>query len=270
MIHDKEWMEYDSPLNIEGLRQALTQSRIGADLLSYPSPFPFGGDFLPYYYDWDNAAVVPTDTFENWWDGLSQDTRRNIRRAGKKGVEVRDVPFSDELVEGISSIYNETRIRQGRRFWHYGKELEQVKDENGTFAERSQFFGAYLNDELIGFLKMVRVNGTGRIMQILSSSRHTDKRPQNALIARAIQFCAESSLTHLIYCKYDYNGKRNSSLTEFKRRSGFTKHLFPNYYIPLSRTGELCLSLNLHRGLRNLIPDPVLDTAVAFRSFVCR
>ena len=40
---------------------------------------------------------------------------------------MRRVPFDDALVRGISRIYDETPTRQGRRFWHYGKDLDAAK-----------------------------------------------------------------------------------------------------------------------------------------------
>ena len=36
-----------------------------------------------------------------------------MRRAEKRGVVVREVPFDDDLVRGIVEIYDETPIRQG-------------------------------------------------------------------------------------------------------------------------------------------------------------
>ena len=39
---------------------------------------------------------------------------------------------------GISNVYNETPIRQGRKFWHYGKSFDQVKAANATYLDRSE------------------------------------------------------------------------------------------------------------------------------------
>ena len=100
------------------------------------------------------------------------------------------VNFDDQLVRGISDIYNETPIRQGRKFWHYGKSFEQVKAENATYPDRSEFIGAFFNGELIGFIKFVMVNNVARIMQIVSLEAHTDKRPTNALLAKAVEIAA--------------------------------------------------------------------------------
>src|SRR5438445_3735545 len=60
-----------------------------------------------YTLEWDNLAAVPVSTFDHWWTKqINGKTRNMIRRADKAGVVVRDVPFDDDLVRGISAIYN--------------------------------------------------------------------------------------------------------------------------------------------------------------------
>ena len=70
-------------------------------------------------------------------------------------LSLREVPFDDVLVKGIWEIYNETPVRQGREFPHYGKDLETVHREEATFLDRSVFIGAFLQERLIGFVKLV-------------------------------------------------------------------------------------------------------------------
>ncbi|HEY4282953.1 MAG TPA: hypothetical protein VGM62_07795, partial [Chthoniobacterales bacterium] len=206
-------------------------------------------------------------TYEDWWENkLPQVTRKNVRRGHKRGVRVEIAEFNDALVQGISCIYNETPVRQGRRFPHYGKDLATVRKENSTYLDRSDFIGAYFQEELIGFIKLVYVNSLARIMQIVALDRHADKRPTNILIAKAVEICCEKNLTHLIFGKYVYGKKVSSPVTEFKRRSGFEKLSFPVYYFPLSGKGRLAIALKLHLGLRNLIPDKLMDSLLRYRS----
>jgi hypothetical protein len=47
-----------------------------------------------------------------------------VRKAEKDGVKVSVIPQSEMLAKGIWEIYNETPIRQGRAFPHYGESLE--------------------------------------------------------------------------------------------------------------------------------------------------
>ena len=68
--------------------------------------------------------------------------------------------------------------------------------------------------------------------------RHFDKRPNNALIAKAVEICATEGKSHFIYGSYVYYDP-NSSLTEFKRRNGFEPVALPRYFIPLTLKGKL-------------------------------
>ena len=101
-------------------------------------------------------AALPVSTFDHWMTHqIDFKVRNKVRKAAKNGVVIREVSFDDDLVKGISAIYNESPIRQGKRFWHYQKELEAVRRMNATFLDRSIFIGALFEDSLIGFVKLV-------------------------------------------------------------------------------------------------------------------
>ena len=136
--------------------------------------------------------------------------------------------------------------------------LIAVRQDLATYLDRSDFIGAYLGEELIGFLKMVYVDDTATIFHIISMDEHYDKRPQNALIAKAAEVCEQKGISHLIYGKFIYGNKRRSSLVEFKRRNGFQQVNFPRYYIPLTPLGDLFVRLRLYRGFSGLVPEPIL------------
>jgi hypothetical protein len=178
--------------------------------------------------------------------------------------------FNDELVKCIKNIYDETPIKQGRRFWHYGKNLETVKMENGTYLQRSEFIGAYYNEELIGVIKFVYVDRVAWIMQILSRGFHYDKRPMNALIAKAVEVCHDKGMLYLVYAKFSYGNKKNSRLAEFKRRNGFEEMRFPRYYIPLTVTGTIALKLKLHRGWIGILPTSLVNMLLYLRARLIR
>ena len=209
----------------------LKDSHLGADLFTFAQKPPEITPKYDYHRDWDNWAAIPTVRFEDWWENLSQVSRKNVRRAGRRGVVVKVVPFDDDLVTGVHRIYNSIQIRDGRLFWHYGKDVDSVRQSLATYLDRSEFIGAYLGDELIGFLKMVYVDDTATIFHIISMVEHYDKRPQNALIAKAAEVCEQKTISQLIYGKFIYGNKRRSSLVEFKRRNGFQQVNFPRYYI---------------------------------------
>lgn len=237
-----------------------------ADVFSFFQRIP---EILPkfdYPIHWDNAAALPVSSYSQWWENLSQETRRNVRLASKRGLVVSAVPFTDELVRGIMDIYNESPFRQGRCFWHYGKDFDTVKRDNATYADRNQFIAAYCGSELIGFIKIVYVGKLASIMQILSKTAHQNKKPTNALIAKAVEICAEKGVSQLVYCKYVYHQNYQDALTEFKRRSGFKQVNFPRYFVPLTFKGRLAIALKLHLGLTEILPQKVVAMLLEARS----
>jgi hypothetical protein len=245
----------------------LKESNLKADLFTFAQRPPEITPKYDYHRDWDNWAAIPTACFEDWWESLSQVSRKNVRRAGRRGVVVKAISFDDDLVKGVHRIYNSIQIRDGRLFWHYGQDVDSVRRSLATYLDRSEFIGAYLGGELIGFFKMVYVDDTATIFHIISMDEHYDKRPQNALIAKAAEVCGQKSVSHLIYGKFIYGNKRRSSLVEFKRRNGFQQVNFPRYYIPLTPRGELFVRLRLYRGVSGLLPEPILYLALSCRDW---
>ena len=211
--------------------------------------------------EWDNVAALAVSTFDHWWtQQIDFRVRNKVRKAEKKGVSIREVRFDDTLVRGIWEIYNECPIRQGKPFWHYGKDLETVRTEAGTFLERSVFIGAFLGERLIGFVKLVSDDHQGQagLMHILSMIRHGDKAPTNALIAQAVRCCAERGIPYLVYSRFAFGRKQRDSLSDFKQYNGFRRIELPRYYVPLTPTGWVALRLGLHHRLADRMPEPVL------------
>jgi hypothetical protein len=250
--------------------EILKKSVARADIFSFAQKLPEVTPKYEYKFEWDNLAAIRITTYNEWWEKLPQEARKNVRRAGKRGVVVKVVPFDDELVKGIQGIYDETPVRQGRRFWHFGKDFETVKRENGTYLDRSVFIGAYVGEELIGFIKIVFVDRNATIIQIIAKNAHQDKRPMNALLASAVEECAGRGMAFFLYGKYVYGKKETSLMTEFKRRNGFEEIKFPRYFVPLTLRGQLALKTGLHLGVRNLIPMPVINLLLNMRSQLYR
>jgi hypothetical protein len=245
----------------------LKDSDLKADLFTFPQRPPEITPKYDYHWEWDNSAAIPTACFKDWWEHLPQVSRKNVRRAGRRGVVVKVIPLDDDIVKGVHRIYNSIQVRDGRRFWHYGQHIDRVREGLATYLDRSDFIGAYLGRELIGFLKMVYVDDTATIFHIISMDEHYDKRPQNALIAKAAELCEQKGISHLIYGKFIYGNKRRSSLVEFKRRNGFQQINFPRYYVPLTLRGEVFVRLRLYRDLNALIPEPILQPLLSLRAW---
>jgi hypothetical protein len=266
-IKDEAVMEGVTIEDPDSFITKLKESDLTADLFTFAQRPPEITPKYDYHWEWDNLAAIPTACFEDWWENLPQVSRKNVRRAARRGVVVKIIPFDDDLVKGVHRIYNSIRVRDGRLFWYYGQDVDSVRQGLATYLDRSDFIGAYLGEELIGFLKMVYVDDTATIFHIISMDEHYDKRPQNALIAKAAEVCEQKAISHLIYGKFIYGNKRRSSLVEFKRRNGFQQVNFPRYYIPLTLTGELFVRLRLYRGFSGLLPEPILYVALSCRAW---
>ena len=265
-IHDEDLVEGEMVPAPASFVQQLKETELNADIFTFVQKLPDAAPKYSYHLEWDNFAVISITTFSEWWDKrVEASVRRAARKAAKAGVVVKLAEFDDAFVNGIVSINNETPIRQGRPFWHYRKSFDAVKRENSTYAERTEFLGAYYQDELIGFIRMTYADKVANIVQILSMIKHYDKRPTNALIAKAVEICAQKGISHLVYYSYVYNDP-SSSLTEFKRRNGFEKVMLPRYYIPLTIKGKIALKLGFHRGLVRSIPKPLLRQFLKIRS----
>jgi hypothetical protein len=259
-IHDEHWLDCDSLLDPEVLIRNMREKETGVDIFTFSQKFHDTTPRYGYYMEWDNAAALPITTFDEWWTKQINDKTRNmVRKAQKKGVEVRVVQFDNGLIEGIAGIYNEVPVRQGRIFWHYGKNSDTIRRENATFMERSDFLAAYYGDELIGFIKLVYTDEVAGMMQILSKIKARDKAPNNALIAKAVEVCAEKGIKYLTYAKFIYGKKGVDPVAEFKNHNGFKKIDFPKYYVPLSIKGGIGLKLKLHRDLVELVPQGFLS-----------
>ncbi|HEY1791173.1 MAG TPA: hypothetical protein VGJ73_23705 [Verrucomicrobiae bacterium] len=267
-IQDQNFVEGEIVKSPDSFLRALKQSNLKADFLTFSQRPPDVAPKFKFHYEWDNFATVPITTFKEWWERLPQETRKNVRRSAKRGVTVNLVPFNDELARGIHNLCNETPVRQGKPFWHFGKDFETVKREHSTFLERSDFIGAFFENELIGFIKIVYVDRVAHILHILGANAHYDKRPINALIAKAVEVCEQRNAGYLVYGQYTYGNKTQSSLVELKRRNGFEQINFPRYYVPLTWKGKIAVALRLHRGATGLLPSRVLNIAVNARSWL--
>ena len=250
------------------LIERLRQEGVKADIFTFRQRLPNSVPRFNLPFQWDDLAVIPITTFKDWWENrLPQETRKNVRRAGRRGVVVKAVCFDDELVRGLKSIYDETPTRQGRRFGHYGKDLQTIRRENSTFAERSEFICAYYRDELIGFVRLIYFNQMATIMGIISKNEHFDKRPTNALLAKAVEICVAKEMRYLIYGQFIYGKNKRSALTEFKRRNGFEQAMVPTYYVPLTLWGKVMIKLGLQRGIKEILPERLVYCLLDLRSW---
>ena len=244
--------------NPDAVVEALRKSSHRVDIFTFIQKVSETSPKHNYPMEWDNLAVLPISTFDHWWNQqLGFKARNKAKQAEKRGVVIREVPFSDSLVRGIWEIYNETLIRGGRKFPHFGKDLDTVYREAATYLDESIFIGAFVEDKLIGFIKLIySVEGSqAGLLNIVSLVEHRDKAPTNALMARAVKVCAERKIPFLVYSNFAYGKRSRDSLSDFKERNAFQRINLPRYYVPLTPLGHVALRLGAHKRISEKIPE---------------
>jgi hypothetical protein len=257
-----EWFEdLDDPA---AFVRELKRSDLRADVFTFWQRLPFTEPRYQYLTESETIAVLRVTTYEHWYKSqINNKTRNLLVKAGKKGVVVRETVFDDKFAEGITAIFNETPVRQERPFHHYGKSVGTVRREFSRFLFRETMIGAYLEDELIGFIMLADAGKFATLTQIISLIRHRDKSPQNALLAKAIEVCAARQTTQLVYALWP-----RGPLRDFKKHNGFGPVNLPRYYVPLNVLGQLALKMKLHRSPVEMLPEPAVMYLRGLRSKV--
>jgi hypothetical protein len=259
-IQDEYETDIFDPISIIARLRTLEARKI--DIFTFAQRIP---NIIPEYHfpmEWDGLAVLEYKSHEHWFEKILDDKTRNmIRKAGKKGVHIRTADFDDDLIRGIVEIYNETPIRQGRPFKHFGKTFEETKEANATHLEKSEFVGAFFGTELIGFIKLAFGANTARAEQIISKVAHRDKAPTNALLSEAVKICQVRGLPYLIYGTWP----SKESFAQFKKNNGFQKFLIPRYYVPLTFKGQLAVKLRLYKEFKERVPAGLKEKLIAIR-----
>jgi hypothetical protein len=247
----QEWFEdVEHP---ETLIDELQKARRRPDILTFWQRLPDTEPKFSYTMEPVSIAALPIKSYSFWWEKqIERKARNKVRKAEKKGIVIKSETFDDRFIQGMTSIFNETPIRQGRRYLHYGKDFETVKCEFSRFLFREEIFGAYLGEELVGFIMLADAGRYAFLGQIISKIAHRDLAPTNALLAKAVERCAEKGLPYLVYAYW-----LDDSLGDFKRSNGFQKFDLPRYFVPLTAKGKLALKLGLHRGWKEVVPKQI-------------
>jgi hypothetical protein len=213
----------------------------------------------------DNIALLHITTYDEWWKSIGKKTRNMIRKAEKSGIRTEIAQQNEKLAEGIWKIYNETPIRQERGFPHYGASLRSVQ-QMGLSPQNCAYVAAYLQDELAGFIQLIHGDNTARISQILSLQKHWDKAVNNALVAKAVEVCANKGIQWLMYGRMG----NHPSLDSFKISNGCVKFDLTRYYISISRKGEIATALGLHREFKDVLPQAIKYRLIPIYNWISR
>ena len=267
-VRGEEMMEneLENPeLYMEKLKSG-TNDALKADIFTFTQKLPATSPKYPYPVEWESVAAIDLVSFKQWWEGLPQETRKNVRRSQKRGVVVRTKEYDADLIRGIQGVNDDAPLRQGMRNAYYGRSFEETQKLYGEFVGRSDFICAYFGDELIGFLHLIYRRDVASILNLTTKPSHFDKRPANALVAKAAEICEAKGISYITYGLYNYGNKHDHPLRTFKIRNGFREIAMPRYFVPLTRWGRLCMKANLHRGLVGILPQPVITIAVRARA----
>ena len=124
---------------------------------------------------------------------------------------------------GITKIYNESPMRQGKPFWHYGKDFETVRRENATFLNRSYFIGAYFENELIGFIKLVYEKNFASMMQIISMMELSRRKLRRTSCSRRQSRFARNKKYRISVLREVFGTRHETrdSLSDLEHHNGF-------------------------------------------------
>jgi hypothetical protein len=255
-----EWRQ-----DVENPHEVIRQLRASPariDLLRFWQRIPETDPKYNYYHESRHVAAMPITDYRTWLERqVNSNTRRLIRKSEKQGVTAMEVELQDELVLGITEMFNECPVRRGKRFWHYGKDFEAVKRDMLLDLNEAIFIGAYYEKELIGFIKLIVADRYAMITLILDKMAHRDKAPMNAMIAKTVKICTERKIPFLTYTLW-----RRGGHAYFQERNGFQRISVPEYYVPLTLRGGLALRLGLHKGIKGLIPGKVKEWLLTLRA----
>jgi hypothetical protein len=257
-IRDEWYYDVNDPyIFIETLKKYRTK----ADIFTFWQRLPETKPKFNYFMEWDNVAALAVKSYDFWWTKQIGSKERNlVRKAGKKGVTIKIAKYDGDFINGMTSIFNETPVRQGKPFWHYGKSREIIGQEFSRNLHREDLIGAYFNGELIGFIFLANAGGYASITQIISKIEHRDKSPNNALMAKAVEICAERKIPYLVYAKWP-----TGTLRDFKRNNGFEEIKIPRYYVPITFKGWIIVKLRLHNGIKRLLPEKLKARLIGLR-----
>src|SRR3989442_1611277 len=119
-------------------RDSIDEARsLGADVLVFCDR-PWLGESVQFpLTDRIEIALLSFRNFDEWFNGLKKDTRNEIRKGSKRGVETKVVEkLSVSEAQEIVSLFRESPFREGRYFegyhhWTLKRVMESFKTNDG-------------------------------------------------------------------------------------------------------------------------------------------
>src|SRR5262245_9433328 len=111
-IKDELYEDVDDP---EFIVKTLRDIKPRPDIFTFWQRLPDTSTKYDYNMEWESIAALPIKSYDDWFHNqIGKDTRKLVRRAEKKGCIIKACTFDDKFIKGMSYIFNESPIRQGR------------------------------------------------------------------------------------------------------------------------------------------------------------
>lgn len=273
----KRWFysaaQYDIPLehiyDITPSRELLLSLTLkGADLFTFIQR-SFLGTALEkrynFFSDFEPIGLLRINSYSEWWKLATHSARRYVKKGFQKGLKIEVVEIDDEFIRSALRIYNETPVRQGRKYTGFGLSKADLRIKFSNM-ENSEILGAYFEKELIGLLWISYGDKVAAFRSFLSLLKCRDKYPNNALLAESVQRCCAKGYHFLTYGNMGYL----PSLDFFKSSHGFRIFPVPRYYVPLSTKGQLAIKLKVYRTIEHSLPRRLIPALLPLYAVVSR
>lgn len=199
-----------------------------------------------------NMIRIEHMTFEEIFRSkFSKLARYNIRRAEREGIDILELKNENDIYHWIDDIYqcNLSALQRQGRQWAYPesyKEIyafELVRDKI-RLAEWFKIYGAIYHGKLIAYTIAVWYKNVMQIGKLMSHTKFLDKRPNDALLAHAIEDACENGVKLFEYGLYRTGiNTGNQSLYPgvemFFTKFGFEKIPIFIYRLGLDYSGRL-------------------------------
>lgn len=240
------------------LLNALT--RKGVDLFTFIERSFLGaskGNELGLFSNLETIGLLRMKCFDEWFKSITHRARQLTRKGQRMGLKVGVVDINEDFLRSAFRIYNETPIRQGRKYSGFGLSMTDLRTKFSKMDD-SEVIGAYFNNELVGLMWVGYGDRVATVNSFLSLISCRDKYyPNYALLAETVKRSCEKGYKFLTYGNMGYN----PGLDFFKKTNGFKIFAAPRYYVPLSAKGQLAIKLKLFQPVEHSF-SPTLTRAL--------
>ena len=271
----KRWFysaaQYDIPLehiyDIEPRRELLRKLKSqGADLFTFIQRSFLDCDTKEYgfFSNFETIGLLKINSYSEWLKSIAKSARRYVRK-GYKGLKVKLADVDEEFIENALKIYNETPVRQGRKYSGFGLSEADLWTKFSDMRD-SEILGAYAEKQLIGLLWISYGDRVAAFRSYLSLIKYRNRYPNNALLAESVQRCCAKGYHFLTYGNMGYI----PSLDFFKSAHGFRRYPVPRFYVPLSTKGQLAIKLKMYRSVEHSLPQVLIPSLLPLYSVIDR